>query len=60
MVLDEGGYEIVLRDSARREHQVTADTDIGGGIANDLIIWVATRDYPEQPTQHTKTVQNGS
>ncbi|WNO76350.1 MULTISPECIES: hypothetical protein [unclassified Streptomyces] len=41
-VLDEGGYEIVLRDSTRREHSVDTDTNIGG-IAGDLIIWLAAR-----------------
>ncbi|MFF7977178.1 hypothetical protein [Streptomyces sp. NPDC007905] len=51
-VLDEGGYEIVLRDSTRREHQVTTDTDIDG-IANDLIVWLAGRDFPGRPNQQT-------
>lgn len=53
-VCDEGGYEIVLRDSTRREHKVTTDTDIGA-IANDLIVWLAGRTFPGQPTQHTST-----
>lgn len=53
-VLDEGGYEIVLRDSTRREHHVTTDTDISR-IAYDLIIWLAARNFPGRPTQHTST-----
>jgi hypothetical protein len=53
-VCDEGGYEIVLRDSTRREHKVTIETDIGA-IANDLIIWLAARNLPGRPTQHTST-----
>lgn len=42
-VLDGGGFEVVLRDSARREHEVVTDTDIGG-IAHDLITWLSARD----------------
>ncbi|MFJ3311186.1 hypothetical protein ACIPSA_51405 [Streptomyces sp. NPDC086549] len=53
-VLDEGGYEIVLRDSTRREHEVTTETDIGG-IANNLIIWLAGRDFPGRPARQTGT-----
>ncbi|MET7348784.1 hypothetical protein [Streptomyces mirabilis] len=53
-VLDEGGYEIVLRDSARHEHDVSTTTDIGG-IANDLIIWLTGRDFPGRPTRQTST-----
>ncbi|MFD9444093.1 hypothetical protein ACFWBR_38300 [Streptomyces sp. NPDC060006] len=51
-VLDEGGYEIVRRDSTRREHEV--DTSIGRS-ANDLIIWVAGRDFPGRPPRQTNT-----
>lgn len=51
-VLDEGGYEIVLRDSTRREHSVETDTHIGG-IAHDLIIWPASRNYPDRPTRQS-------
>jgi hypothetical protein len=51
-VLDGGGYEVVRRDTTRREHDVVTATDIGR-IARDLTIWMAARDYPEQPTQHT-------
>jgi hypothetical protein len=46
-VLNEGGYEIVLRDSTRREHEVTTETDIGH-IANDLIRWLAIRHLPDR------------
>lgn len=53
-VLDEGGYEIVLRDSTRREHKVTTDTDISR-IAYALIIWLAARNLPGRPTKHTST-----
>ncbi|MGP4083987.1 hypothetical protein [Streptomyces sp. KR55] len=51
-VLDEGGYEIVRRDTTRRAHEVTTDTSIGR-IANDLIIWLAARDFPGRPTRQT-------
>ncbi|MEV7892607.1 hypothetical protein ACWD3I_49210 [Streptomyces sp. NPDC002817] len=53
-VLDEGGYEIVRRDSTRREHEVTTDNRIGL-IANDLIIWLAARDFPGRPAQQTNS-----
>jgi hypothetical protein len=53
-VLDEDGYEIVLRDSTRREHEVTTETDIGG-IANNLIIWLAGRDFPRRPARQIGT-----
>jgi hypothetical protein len=38
-VLDEGGYEIVRRDTTRREHDVTVQTSIGP-IAGDLTRWL--------------------
>ncbi|OKJ18837.1 hypothetical protein AMK23_35030 [Streptomyces sp. CB02130] len=41
-VLDERGYEIVRRDTARNEHEVTTSTSIND-IARDLTIWMATR-----------------
>ncbi|MGW0765387.1 hypothetical protein [Streptomyces sp. NPDC002676] len=44
-VLDEGGYEIVRRDTTCREHEVITQTDIGH-IANDLTIWMAARKFP--------------
>lgn len=43
-VLDEGGYEIVRRDTTRREHKVDTTTRIGQ-IAGDLIIWLAARHF---------------
>ncbi|MFG2432993.1 hypothetical protein [Streptomyces sp. NPDC048590] len=51
-VLDEGGYEVVRRDTTRREHDVITETSIDR-IARDLTIWMATRDFPGRPTQHT-------
>ena len=51
-VLDESGYEIVRRDTTRREHQVTTGTSINL-IANDLIKWLAARDFTGQPTRRT-------
>ncbi|MET8786061.1 hypothetical protein [Streptomyces sp. NPDC004589] len=47
-VLDEGGCEIVLRDTTRREHEVTTEGNIGH-IANDLIHWLAGRHFPGRP-----------
>ncbi|MFG2236036.1 hypothetical protein ACGFNX_39630 [Streptomyces sp. NPDC048723] len=41
-VLDDGGYEIVRRDTTRREHDVTVETSIAR-IAGDLTKWLATR-----------------
>jgi hypothetical protein len=49
-VKDEGGFEIVRRDTARREHEVTTDTVISR-IARDLTIWMAARDFPGQPNK---------
>ncbi|MEV8403846.1 hypothetical protein [Streptomyces niveus] len=51
-VLDEGGYEVVRRDTTRREHDVATETGIDQ-IARDLTIWMAARDLPGRPTQHT-------
>ncbi|MET9603410.1 hypothetical protein [Streptomyces sp. NPDC006459] len=51
-VLDEGGYEVVRRDNTRREHDVVSETSIDR-IARDLTIWMAARDFPGRPTQHT-------
>jgi hypothetical protein len=51
-VLDEGGYEVVLRDTTRNEHEVTTSTSINN-IARDLTTWLATRDYPGRPTKQT-------
>ncbi|MFB8271937.1 hypothetical protein ACFC96_35830 [Streptomyces sp. NPDC055955] len=51
-VLDEGGYEVVRRDTTRREHDVTTTTNIDQ-IARDLTIWMAARDFTERPTRRT-------
>ncbi|WP_326667423.1 hypothetical protein [Streptomyces sp. NBC_01257] len=51
-VLDEGGYEVVRRDTSRPEHDVAAATSIDQ-IARDLTIWMAARDFPGRPSQHT-------
>ncbi|MCT9081011.1 hypothetical protein [Streptomyces fulvoviolaceus] len=50
-VLDEGGYEVVRRDTTRREHDIATETSIAQ-IARDLTIWMAARDFPGGPTQH--------
>ncbi|MGJ5760113.1 hypothetical protein [Streptomyces galbus] len=49
-VLDEGGYEIVQRDTVRNEHEVTTATSIND-IARDLTIWLAGRDFPKRPAR---------
>ncbi|MDX2699329.1 hypothetical protein [Streptomyces ipomoeae] len=49
-VLNEDGYEIVLRDTVRREHGVTTETNIGH-IANDLIRRPAAHHLPGRPTR---------
>ncbi|MFE0106340.1 hypothetical protein [Streptomyces sp. NPDC059009] len=41
-VLEEGGYEVVRRDVARREHQVSTAAEVGE-IARDLTIWMTER-----------------
>ncbi|MFE1369440.1 hypothetical protein ACFW84_35095 [Streptomyces anulatus] len=46
-VLDDGGYEVVRRDTTRREHEVGTGTSIDR-IARDLTIWMAARDLPER------------
>ncbi|MFE6713925.1 hypothetical protein [Streptomyces sp. NPDC057695] len=51
-VLDEGGYEVVRRDTTRREHDVAIETSIDE-IARGLTIWMAARDFPGRPNQHT-------
>ena len=50
-VLD-GGYEVIRRDTTRREHDVITETSIDR-IARDLTIWMAARDFPRRPTQRT-------
>ncbi|MCX4970142.1 hypothetical protein OHA98_36390 [Streptomyces sp. NBC_00654] len=42
-VRGEGGYEVVRRDTARREHEVVTEDSIHR-IANSLTIWMAGRD----------------
>ncbi|GGZ30540.1 hypothetical protein [Streptomyces nitrosporeus] len=51
-VLHEGGYEVVRRDTSRREHDVATATSIDQ-IARDLTIWMTARDFPGRPIQHT-------
>lgn len=41
-LLDEGGYEVELRDVRHREHELTVQDDIGC-IAKDITIWTAAR-----------------
>ncbi|MER8197336.1 hypothetical protein ABTY00_25630 [Streptomyces microflavus] len=41
-VLDEGGYEIVRRDTTRNENEVTTSTSIHA-VARDLTVWMAAR-----------------
>ncbi|MFF3553802.1 hypothetical protein ACFYXL_10345 [Streptomyces tsukubensis] len=40
-------YEVIRRDSARNEHEVTVSSDTDG-IARELTIWTAARDRPGQ------------
>jgi hypothetical protein len=49
-VLDDGGYEVVRRDTTRNEHDVTTSTSINN-IARDLTIWMAARHLPGRPTR---------
>ncbi|MFE7215130.1 hypothetical protein ACFU93_35350 [Streptomyces sp. NPDC057611] len=41
-VLDEGGYEVVRRDTSRRDHDVITETSVDR-IAGDLTKWMAAR-----------------
>ena len=43
-LLDEGGYEVELRDLRYREHELTVQHDIGR-IAKDVTIWLASRNH---------------
>lgn len=54
-VLDEGGYEIVRRDTTRNEHEVTTAISINV-IARGLTVWVAARDFPGRPPRQFSTV----
>ncbi|PVC88025.1 hypothetical protein DBP20_07420 [Streptomyces sp. CS131] len=56
-VQDEGGYEIVHRDTTRHEHEVTTAISIND-IARDLTIWLAARDFPGLPTRQVSEFQN--
>ncbi|MFE5480983.1 hypothetical protein [Streptomyces sp. NPDC056527] len=47
-VLDDGGYEIVRRDTTRREHDVTVETSTDR-IAGDLIKWLAAHAISNRP-----------
>ncbi|MFJ9530514.1 hypothetical protein [Streptomyces cyaneofuscatus] len=49
-VRDDGGYEIVRRDTVRGEHDATTETSVND-IARDLTIWMACRDFPGRPTR---------
>lgn len=51
-VPDEGGYEIVQRDTTSNEHHVTTSTSTND-IARDLTIWMAARHFPERPSNQT-------
>jgi hypothetical protein len=46
-VLDEGGYEIVRRATARNEYAATVAT----GNSTDLTVWLAARNRPERSTR---------
>ena len=41
-LLDEGGYEVELRDTRNREHEMTVQHDTGR-IAKDVTVWLASR-----------------
>ncbi|TCR26322.1 hypothetical protein [Streptomyces sp. BK205] len=58
-VLDEGGYEIVRRDSSRNEHEVTWATSIND-IAHDLTLWLAARNFPGRPTRQITGFRNSA
>lgn len=49
-VLEEGGYEIVRRDTLSDEHEVTIRASIDQ-IARDLTIWMAGRHHADRPTK---------
>ncbi|MFG2658672.1 hypothetical protein [Streptomyces sp. NPDC048425] len=56
-VLDEGGYEVVRRDTVRGDHEV--DTAAGvDRIARDLTIWMAARNVPGRPAPRDRNVWN--
>ncbi|MET9325100.1 hypothetical protein ABZX75_33990 [Streptomyces sp. NPDC003038] len=49
-VLGESHYEVVRRDTTRREHDVVTETSVAQ-IAPDLTIWMAARHLLGRPTQ---------
>lgn len=56
-VLEDGGYEVVRRDTSGREHDVRVEASLSR-IANDLTTWMAARHFAERPTPHVSTFQN--
>ncbi len=49
-VLDEGGHEIVRRDTTRDEHEVTTTTGLND-TARGLTVRMAARDFPGRPNR---------
>jgi hypothetical protein len=47
-LLEEGGYEVELRDMRHREHELTVQHDVGQ-IAREVTMWLAARHFPGQP-----------
>lgn len=47
-LLDDGGYETVLRDARFGEHAVTLENGIDR-VAQDVTIWLAGRPQPRRP-----------
>ncbi|MFD0061143.1 hypothetical protein [Streptomyces sp. NPDC056690] len=56
-VLDEGGYEVVRRDSIRGDHEVGTEAGIDR-IARDLTIWMAARYVSGRPTPRSRDFWN--
>lgn len=56
-VLDDGGYEVVRRDTSRHEHEVITSAGIND-TARDLIIWLAARHFPGRRTQQVTDFPN--
>jgi hypothetical protein len=48
-LLDDGGYEVELRDARHREHELTVQHDLGR-IARDVTIWLSAR-YGATPSR---------
>jgi hypothetical protein len=51
-LLQEGTYEMEWRDIARRDHELTVETD-RGHIAKQLTRWLAARHHPGKPTRNS-------